>query len=168
MTATKKKVNRGCHVLQVRVDNHEAQPAISPIGAFGAHCALYSLVMSPVCVMQKEQTGKSSPLTKDSQPPRDEKHEGKDWGKTGDSESRPSTCWQVRKNRPAHAPFTLVFIIGVHDWLLGAFLACPSLILNRHLRYLNMSGANFFAGAHHFVVRNSTFIETQDCEWNVY
>ena len=35
----------------------------------------------------------------------------------------------------------------------------PSLILNVHLRYLNMSGASFFAGAHHFDANNSTFID---------
>ena len=37
----------------------------------------------------------------------------------------------------------------------------PSLILNLHLRYFNMSGANFFAGAHHFVLRDNIFIEAQ-------
>jgi hypothetical protein len=48
-------------------------------------------------------------------------------------------------------------VIGV-SWALS-FLA--SFILSLHLRYLNMSRANLFAGAHHFVASNSTFIEAK-------
>ena len=37
----------------------------------------------------------------------------------------------------------------------------PSLTLNIHLRYLNMSGASFFMGTHQFDTSNSTFIEAK-------
>ena len=43
----------------------------------------------------------------------------------------------------------------------GRFPFLPSLILNVHLRYRNMSGASFFTGAHHFDASNSTFIEAK-------
>ena len=41
------------------------------------------------------------------------------------------------------------------------FGRCPFLPSPNHLRYLNMSEASFLAGAHHFVARDSTFIEAQ-------
>ena len=37
----------------------------------------------------------------------------------------------------------------------------PSLTLNLHLRYLDMSGTNLFAGAHHFVASNNTYNEAR-------
>ena len=68
------------------------------------------------------------------------------------------TCLHVSKNRHRHA-FT-----SWHDWVGSGFGRCPfypSHISNVHLRYLNMSGASFFAGAHHFVANNGTFIEAK-------
>ena len=62
------------------------------------------------------------------------------------------------KNRPRHT-FT-----SWHDWgllRLGAVLSCPLPSPNLHLRYLDMSGASFFAGTHHFVARDNIFIEAQ-------
>ena len=62
------------------------------------------------------------------------------------------------KNRPRHT-FT-----SWHDWGSPAFGRCPflpSLFPNLHLRYLDMSGASFFADAHHFVARDNIFIEAQ-------
>ena len=37
----------------------------------------------------------------------------------------------------------------------------PLFFLALYLRYLNMSGATFLAGAHHFVANNGTFIEAK-------
>ena len=51
-----------------------------------------------------------------------------------------------------------------HDWGSPVFGHCPflpSLFLNLHPRYLNMSGVNFFTGAHHFVASNNTFTEAK-------
>ena len=61
----------------------------------------------------------------------------------------------VCKNRHRHV-FTSCMMGGVERCPL-----LPSLILNLHLRYQNMSRATFFSGAHHFVVNNSTFIEAK-------
>ena len=51
---------------------------------------------------------------------------------------------------------------AITSWQDGGFGRCPffpSLIPNVHVRYRNMSGATFFAGAHHFVAPNSTFLD---------
>ena len=58
---------------------------ISPIGAFSADNGLHSLVVRTAGVIQNQHTRKSSPLTKDSRPPRNKKDEDKDLDKTGDS-----------------------------------------------------------------------------------
>ena len=54
---------------------------ISPItGALGVDNGLHSLVVSLVGAIQNQHTRKSSPLTKDSEPPRNEKDEEEDFG----------------------------------------------------------------------------------------
>ena len=76
---------------KTHTSTNEAMPTISPPGAFGAHSGLHSLVVGP-----HNQQRKLSPPTKDSKPPRNEKDEGEDLEKTGESE-KPShvlgTCW---------------------------------------------------------------------------
>ena len=110
-----------------------------------------------MCAIENQHTKKSSPLTKDGTPPGSEKaedeHRQESVGRVGKARAR--ACMSV----PRHA-FT-----SWHDWgvflLFGRCPSLPSLILNLHLRYRNMSGASFFAGAHHFDASNSTFIEAK-------
>ena len=117
------------------------------IGTFGADNGLHSLVVSLVGAIQNQH---SSPPTKDSKPLRNEKDEREETRGT-------RHVLAGYKNRPRYT-FT-----SWHDWGSPAFGRCPflpSLFPNFHLRYLNMSGASLFAGAHHFVASNSTFIES--------
>ena len=118
------------------------------IGTFGADNGVHSLVVSPVGAIQNQH---SSPPTKDSKPLRNEKDER-------ERLEKPRHVLAGYKNRPRH------MYTSWHDWGSPAFGRCPflpSLFPNLHLRYLNMSGTNLFAGAHHFVASNSTFIESQ-------
>ena len=141
----------------------KARPNISPISTFGADNRLHFLVVSPVGAIQNKRTRKSSPLTKASKPPRDERVE-EDSEKTGSRKS-PGTCLHVYKNRPRHTLTSCLCQCQKRSCRSPGFGRCsflPSLILNIHLRYLNMSGACFFAGAHHFVVRDNTFIDVSE------
>jgi hypothetical protein len=77
--------------------------------------------------------------------------------KAGESQARARASY-VKIDQGTRSPH------GKTGGLLGRFGRCPflpSLILNLHLRHLNMSGAISFAGAHHFVARSNTFIEAQ-------
>ena len=124
-------------------------PTISlmAIGTFCADNGLRSLVVNPVGVVQNQH---SSPSTKGSKPLRNEKDER-------EGLENPRHVLPRYKNRPRHK-FT-----SWQHWGSPAFGRCPflpSLFPNLHLRYLNMSGGNFFAGAHDFVARDNIFIET--------
>ena len=128
----------------------KAPPIAGPIGSFGIH----SLVVCPVLAIQNQHTRKS---TKDSKPPRNETDEGEGGGSRAGKASR--ACMFIKIDQRTSSPYG---VIGV-SWATPGFGRCsflPSLILNHHLRYLNMSGASLFAGAHHFVASNSTFIES--------
>ena len=83
MTAARQKVSRSFQVCRRHIHRllNEALPTISATGAFGAHSGLHSLVVGP-----HNQQRKLSPPTKDSKPPRNEKDEGEDLEKTGESE----------------------------------------------------------------------------------
>ena len=118
------------------------------IGTFGADNGLHSLVVSPVGAIQNQHS--SSP-TKDRKPLRNEDDEREETRGT-------RHVLAGYKNRPRHT-FT-----SWHHWGSPAFGRCPflpSLFPNLHLRYLNMSGASFFTGAHHFVASDNTFSEAK-------
>ena len=109
--------------------------------------------MSPVGAIQNQQK-KSSPPTKDSKTPRNEKDDGEDLENIGKRVGKAQGCASGYRSKTRHT-----CMVGSPRF--GCCLFLPSLILNLHLQYLNMSGASFFAGAHHFVANNSTFIESQ-------
>ena len=62
-----------------------AEYIISPIGGFGADSGLHPLVLSHVGAKQNQHNKKSTPLTKDSKPPKIEKDKGEDLKKSGES-----------------------------------------------------------------------------------
>ena len=125
------------------------------IGTFSADNGLHSLVVIRVGAMQNQH---SSPPTKDSKPLKNEKDDrattARAWKSSG------TFLPDIKRDQGTHSPRG---IIGEH-WGSPAFGCCPflpSLFLNLHPRYLNMSGANFFPGAHHFVASNNTFSEAK-------
>ena len=147
MTASEKKSAEAPTFIEWTTEARAYIPVMA-IGTFGADNGLHSLVVSPVGAIQSQH---SSPPTKDSKPLRNEIDERERLEKLRHVLAR-------YKNRPCHT-FT-----SWHHWGSPAFGRCPflpSLFSNLHLRYLNMSGASLFAGAHHFVASNSTFIESQ-------
>ena len=100
--------------------NHNALPTTSPIGAFGVHIGLHSLVVSPVGAILNQRIRKSSPLTKDGKPPRNEKDEGEDLEKTGESRKRPGTCLlDIKIDQGTHSRLGVSWV-----WALS-FLSLP-------------------------------------------
>ena len=125
----------------------QAPPITIQLGAFNAG-GFHSLVASLVGAIQNNMLdSRVNPTNRVS-------HRG--MRKTGrKNEPEEPRHEHVYKNRPTHGMIAgLLSPSGV--WALPFFLSLshPKPL---HRRYLNMSGANVLAGAHHFVANNSTF-----------
>ena len=136
-----------CYTGDNAESNCQAPPITIQIGAFNAG-GFHTLVASLVGAIQNNMLdSRINPTNRVS-------HRGmrKTCGKNEPEEPRHE---RVYKNRPTRGMIAgLLSPSGV--WALPFFLSLshPKPL---HRRYLNMSGANVLAGAHHFVANNSTF-----------
>jgi hypothetical protein len=140
MTATQKIVSRGFCIQGVHSIPKLCRDARCSMSSWRRRTqskhqiidALNSFGVNHVGARQSQHARRSRPLTEEGKLPRNEKE---DWGRSG-------TCLSVHQHASGHQ--ALSFPSFPHPEPL-------------HLRYLNMSGTNFFAGAHHFVASNNTF-----------